>query len=214
MALYAERFARIILEVVFEIRTMRIMTTDTGNHLSSTRVLELGTDRMCKDTLGLMTSGTCINAAFLEHGQLITAMGAVAIAAGHCIRMTEIGFTHSGKGGGMTGAADLHLTAFQQTLGISGMGRMAVNTGISRTVGQMTMLVEHLLNDLLMAGQADLDRYPGAAILMAVLASFGIRLVEKIANHAFIVAAVRIMTGQAVIGLFRESLMPIVDIRR
>lgn len=213
MTLDTQLLARIILQIVLETRAMRIMTTDTGDRLACSRIPDLVADRMGKGPLALMTSGTGIIAAFLQHGELVRSMHGVAVAADNIVRMSELGIGHHLQGPWMAGPTDLTLVALKQAGIIAGMGSMTVGAGVAGTACQVAVSVKHLLNDLCMAAETDPGRHLAAFCLVAVIAASGKRLVQHITNHTFFSAAVRIMTGKTILCLFGEPFMGPADIR-
>lgn len=71
MALNTEVLFAAQFEVVLEIRSHGLMTTDTGHYLTCARVKDFLANRMCEFSLGLMAIDAAIVSSPLQHGEVI-----------------------------------------------------------------------------------------------------------------------------------------------
>lgn len=75
MALNAKLLVSAHLELIREIRALRVMTANAGQHLTITRVEYFTSHRMTEFPLSLMTTAAHGITITLEHGRGITTMG-------------------------------------------------------------------------------------------------------------------------------------------
>ena len=71
MALNTQVLFAAQFEVVLEIRSHGLMTTDTGHYLTCARVKDFLANRMCEFSLGLMATNATIVSSLLQHGEVI-----------------------------------------------------------------------------------------------------------------------------------------------
>ncbi len=110
----AELLFAIRHQVKFIIGAHGIVTGNAGNRMPGPRVQYLGTDGMGKFFLLLMTAGTDLRAVSLEHCQVSTAMGLMAVTAVIDIVVFIETVPELFHGVLVTGGADLLLTPFEQ----------------------------------------------------------------------------------------------------
>jgi len=71
VALYTQVLFAAQFEVVPEIRSHGLMTTDTGHYLTRARVKDFFANRMGELALGFMATNATIVSSLLQHGEVI-----------------------------------------------------------------------------------------------------------------------------------------------
>jgi len=71
VALYTQVLFAAQFEVVLEIRSHGLVTTDTGHYLTRARVNDFLANRMGAFSLGFMATNATIVSSLLQHGEVI-----------------------------------------------------------------------------------------------------------------------------------------------
>lgn len=181
----------------FVIGSHRVVTGNTGNHLTGVRFKNLRSDRMCKFSLRFMTLDTDRITTASEHGKIFTAMGFMTDGALFDGWMRKFCLSVTGKGFCMAGIADLAFPVFKKSFVISGMRRMAVEAAVALLQGDMAVVGLKILACFFVTLQTGSHVYFGSP-LMTGCAAFYIGLVEKVSYQPLAFTAMRVVAGEAV----------------
>lgn len=114
----------------------------------------------------------------------------------------------------VAGTTDITLLAFEHTVAIAGMRRMACGTAVFPILDQMIMGRRHLRLNIVVTAEAGINADRDSLAFMAVIATFGIGWMQNVLDHPRPIAAMGVMTGSTIFHFHREIGMLLLDILR
>lgn len=119
-------------------------------------------------------------------------MAYIAVIKRDC--MNEGGIFMPPEGVIMAVPAENDQAAFQQLVGVAGMGAVAIGTAVPLGFSQMIVNAEQLLGNFLVAAQAGFLTNPAGASIMTIITPLFKRLMQDITDHCLLFAAMGIVT--------------------
>lgn len=139
MTLDTQGFFAVEPGMVVVIGALAGMTARAGQILTGSRVKDIFSYGMSKNTVFPMTFTAYLVDGCLDHGRMVGAMRRVAIIAGICHLVAVLCCIIAFKGRPMTFAADVTFLPFEQPAVIAGVWRMAGHAAVIFVTNQVVM---------------------------------------------------------------------------
>ena len=200
-------------QFIFESGTVRVVTSDTGHHLNIPGIPYLLTYRMAEFTLCFMALSTDHVAVFLQHCRSVAAVHGMAFVTVFIdFRMDVCFIAIAPKGVFVTTATHLALFGPQQTDGIAGMGTVAVSAAV--TGGGCCMIMDTVCRFPLlgMTAYTGIGSNRAVAFFVTIIATGSKRFMQKVADHALSITAMRIVARQTLLDCQRIIFVHLFDL--